>query len=109
MIFPPQKLITIFVAFFPHIIIIIISGSTTTNFSAIYHNIREMKISARHLHCKVCFPANNACLNPDAFFSLKDCAMCNTRGVIPQNFSALGLEVLEELGNKQTSKHTNTH
>ena len=32
--------------------------------------------------------------------------ICNPRGIIPQNFSLLGLAVLEELGNKQINTQT---
>ena len=50
------------------------------------------------------FPANGS-TNPDVFYPK---TFPIPRGIIPQNFSLLGFAVLEELGNKQTNKHTNS-
>ena len=44
-------------------------------------------------------------MNPDVF---QPKTFLIPRGIIPQNFRSLGFAVSEELGNKQTNKHTNS-
>ena len=102
--FPPQKLITIYVAFF---------SPYNHNYNQWLHHYKF------HCHLPQHLRNENICQRPplqgvfsgEQWLSESRCffqseRLCNTRGVIPQYFSSLGLAVSEELGNKKTHKHS---